>query len=200
MDIDLSKALSPIRILSMNAADKSITRRINKHPDITCTKGCSACCSRYLMIYMAEALIIYNHLKLFKKWVDVKKRAKAQLKTILLADPLSWYKLNISCPILDPESKLCLAYKARPVLCSTHFVTSDPVICDPWNAKQGTYRPLDFNDLYMDFRKRIESATLGYNVLSMEMVLPSALLLSERVSIQSGLDLKQALSLIYKEL
>jgi hypothetical protein len=147
---------------------------------------------------MAEAVIIYGYLQSKNRWPEVKKRAQEQFQTAQLADPLSWFKLNIPCPILS--DKLCLAYGVRPALCSTHFAASKPKLCDPWEVESGIYKSVDFDDLYINFRNKVESAVIGYKVLSIELIMPSALLLAERISIQSGLSLKQALSFIFRQL
>jgi len=148
---------------------------------------------------MAEAIIIYEYLRSRDQWIKVKKRSQDQFKTAQLTDPLSWFKLNISCPVLGPD-KLCTAYQIRPAMCSTHFVTSDPKVCDPWGAGPGEYEAIDFDDLYMKFRERNKNAVIGFGVLSLELAISSALLLAERISVQSGLNLEQAMSFIFRQL
>lgn len=198
MDIELSKSLGPVKLALMDTADKANKRRMTIN-GIRCKRNCAGCCSRYIRISVAEAVIIYEHLRLSNKWFEVKLRAQRQFETAQITDPLSWFKLNIPCPVLSPD-KLCLAYNVRPALCSTHFVTSHPRLCDPWGSGLGAFKSVDLDDLYGKFKAKISTTTIGHRVLSIELIMSSALLLAERISVQSGLDLKEALSLIFRQL
>jgi Fe-S-cluster containining protein len=200
MDIELTKALSPVKLILLDTAAKAEKRRVSDRPDIRCKRGCSGCCSRYTRISTAEAVIIYEHLRVKKEWLGVKKRSQDQFDTVQVTDPVAWFKLNIPCPVLGPD-KSCLAHSIRPAVCSTHFAASDPELCGPWGVGQGMYESVDFDDLYTKFRERLANAIVGsVSILGLELPIPSGLLLAERISIQSGLDFSQILSLVFRQL
>jgi hypothetical protein len=147
---------------------------------------------------MAEAVIIYEYLKSGGHWPGVKIRARKQLPLIGATDPLTWFKLNMSCPVLSPE-KRCLAYKVRPGMCSTHFVSSDPKLCDPWGSGTGRFEPRDLDDLYDKFCEKLENI-VGPGVLQMRLPFPSALVLAEGISVHSGLDIQQTMEFVFRNL
>lgn len=184
----------------MDIAVQSSMRQIKSKTKISCKPACAGCCSRYTQISLAESIIIYDHLRKKKEWPEVQKKSKEQLDIIKAVEPLSWFKLNIKCPILNLDTKLCRAYRVRPAICSTHFVTSDSKLCDPWSHGSGRFETCDMNDLYFKFKSRLENAVDGFGVFGMYFPVPSALLLAEKISVQSGLDLLQVISMIRAEL
>lgn len=201
MEIKFSKALSLVKLALLDTASKAEKRRLMIHRDeIPCRSGCSGCCSRRIEISMAEAVLIYQHVLDKGVWPRVKEVAKAQLPLVRSTDPVAWMKMNLKCPILDPASQKCSAYEVRPAICATHYVTSSPSLCDPWSTASGTYSPLDFNDLLVEFRKRAGSHVEGYGILSLELPIPLALLLAERINTLSGLTMEQAITVMFNEL
>lgn len=184
----------------MDTIIQATRQRINDNIIVPCKVGCAHCCSRYSKISVAEATLIYEYLKKNETWTGVRGRARAQFQIIRQTEPLSWFKLNIKCPILNPETNKCLAYKIRPPLCAIHFVTSSPDICDPWSSQQGKFVLHDYTSLYLKFRERLFASLEGHGIFSLELPIPTALLLSERISVKSGLDVHQALTFIYNEL
>lgn len=200
IQVRLPQILEPVKLALIDVAIQSRMSHVKSKITVSCKPACSGCCSRYTQISVAESVIIYDHLRITKKWLDVKKRAKEQLDIVRRIEPLAWFKLNIKCPILDLNSNLCLAYKVRPAICSTHFATSDSRLCDPWFNGSGKFDTLDYNDLYFKFRSKLDNATDGFSVFGMYFVIPSALILAEKISIQSGMDLSQVMSLIRSEL
>jgi Fe-S-cluster containining protein len=200
IEIKISKVLEPIKMVMMDTAIKTASIIARGRTTVSCKSGCSHCCNRYARISTAEALVIYEYLKSKKLWLQVKGRSRDQFETIKHAEPLSWFKLGIKCPILDPNTNKCLAYMVRPPVCTIHFVTSSPEICNPWSFEQGKIENHDLIDLYVKFRDRLSHLLEGHGVLSLDLPIPMALLFSERISIQSGLSIQQALSLIYNEL
>lgn len=198
MDVKFSEILGPIKLVLLDTASKATTWRVPGKVIVPCKAGCAGCCSRHIIIYMAEAIIIYEKLKSDKRWDEVKTRAQAQLPIIGKTDPLSWFKLNISCPVLGTDKK-CLVYQVRPAMCSTHFVLSDPKLCDPWGVGAGKYEPLDLDALYRSFCAKLENM-VGSGVLRMRLPIPSALLLAEGISVQSGLNIQQVMAFVFKDL
>ena len=182
------------------AADKASLRRLKLYNDVKCSAGCSACCNRQIYITAAEALIIQDSLEQSGQWPHVEQRARALLALARDTPPVSWFKMNIMCPILDPVTRLCTAYETRPAPCSTHFVRSDPSQCDPWAAKSGAYESVDFNDIFVDFQKAVEKMVDGYGMLALKYPIPIALIFASRIKVQSGLGPNEIMSLIFNEL
>lgn len=200
MDLKLTQMLQGVKLAILEAADQSERKRLPFINEIRCRPGCAGCCSRLLYITVAEALILYEYLSEQKLWVQVKKRAEEQAKLANSVNAIAWFKLNIKCSILDPESKKCLAYKVRPPVCSTHFVTSDPALCDPWSPKNGDIKPKEMSDVYENSIKSIFGQIDANGIFKMILPIPLALLLAERVQVQSGLNSQQVISLLFNEL
>jgi Fe-S-cluster containining protein len=199
VDFKLATALSSVKVAVKEAADKSSIRRLQLHDDIKCKPACSACCNRQIHITAAEALIIQDQLEKSGQWPEVEKRAKALVLLSRDTPPISWFKMNIMCPVLDPVTKLCTAYEARPTPCSTHFVRSDPSQCDPWMMKSGDYDPIDFMDLHEKFSQSLAKIVDGYGVLALKLPMPIALIFAARIKVQSGLGANEIISLIFNE-
>jgi len=200
MDVQLSKALGPVKLALADTAKKAEKRKLYViREGIPCKAGCAGCCSRVIKATMAEALIIHEHLVISGKWPEVRARAEAQMPTIMEADPKAWFMMNRKCPALDPASSKCLAYRVRPVLCSTHFVRSNPALCNSHAVAVGKYEPIQFNDLVEAFLERMLANVAGSGIFQLELPLPAALLLSERVNLQTGLTMDRVVSLFLHE-
>jgi Fe-S-cluster containining protein len=200
MEIRLSQALGPVKLALMDTAVQTANRRLrvlgNKSP---CGPGCSNCCSRLVHISVAEGILIYERLVKNGKWLNVRKNAREQFPIIHDIHPLTWFKMNRPCPVLDPDTKTCRTYEVRPAACSTHFVSSDPKLCSPWSTSTGDYKSEDMSDLLESFQKRLEECVDGFGILKLELPLPVALLLAERISIQSFTELDKAVSMLFNE-
>lgn len=200
MEFKLAEIITEVKLAVMNTAASSDKRRLRVFKsNIKCYRGCSACCSRLIKVTMAEALILYDYLYSHDNWQEVKERAEAQLDTIKLSSAATWFMMNKPCPVLGKNLQ-CLGYPVRPVLCSTHFVLSDPTLCSSHNLGSGKYEEIQFNDLVESFLHRLMINTAGSGILQFELPLQSALLLSERINIQAGLDLDKVISLFFNEL
>lgn len=201
MKIDLSGAVGPVRAAMMAAAEKSSVRRLNVYADeIRCSPGCASCCSRMIYVTVAEALVILGGLRKSGNWQEVKKRCLEQKATAYASSPVSWFKMNIPCPVLRPEEKTCSAYEVRPALCSTHFVRSEPSACDPWDPGSAPYSPVQMDDILDEFKKALAAGLDGFGVLAYRMPMPVALLFAERVGIADGITLSEAVRIMRTEL
>jgi len=201
MDLIFSQALGPIKFALAEKAAQAEKYILYGGVNPPCRKGCSSCCYQLIHVLIAEAIIIYEYLKTQKQWQAVRERARAQFE--FLKDnphPIVWFKMGKQCPVLDPETKTCMAYSTRPIACAIHFVLSNPKTCDPYYTGGEEYQALDFNNLFNEFRDIVDKNVAGFGILGMELPLPVALLLSERISIQSGVSLEKAVSLILNEL
>jgi Fe-S-cluster containining protein len=198
MDFDFSTALLYVRNAMVEAGVKSNQKRLNVLQNASCKMGCSGCCRRQINISVAEAVIIQEHLEKSKKWTEVFQRCKDVLKHTKTTNSVSWFRMNIPCPIL--ENDVCLAYNVRPAICSVHFATSDPDICHPWSTKSGEFSPVEFQDIFLDFRKVLSSYVDSHGILSLILPLPMALLMAERVRHQPKLNAESLIRLLYNEL
>jgi hypothetical protein len=78
-------------------------------------------------------------------------------------------------------------------------VESDPKACNPWHAGSEPYVPADQTDLVGRFREKLEGALEGHGILTVELPMPTALLLAERVSLNTGLDVSKIVSMLFNE-
>lgn len=201
MKFDLASWVVPVETSMRNCAEKATVRRLNMYLDeIKCTKGCSSCCSRMIYISIAEALVIQETLVRSGKWNEVRKRCLDQKAINMASNPVSWFKMNIKCPVLDSSSQECMTYNVRPTPCSIHFVKSNPKQCDPWETEGGEYQPISMDDIHDEFIHSMESCIDGHGILAYRMNLPSALLFAENIRKMVGLTVEEAISLMRSEL
>lgn len=201
MDINLSTALVRVKMAMVDASLKAKKRHLAVYSsEIRCRTGCDGCCSRMIHVTVAEATVIQEELVKSGRWPEVKQRALEQAPIVKAANPVSWFKMNLKCPALDPETRKCTAYAVRPTPCSTHFAASDPALCDPWSTKGGVYEPVEMPDIHEDFVKKAESELDAHGVLAYRMAMPVALLFAERIKDHKGLSLVELMSLVYNEL
>jgi Fe-S-cluster containining protein len=201
MKIDLAGSVRPVEAAMRGSSEKTVVRRLNLYLDrIKCVRGCASCCSRMVYISVAEALVMQETMSESGRWSEVRRRCLDQRQTSMDSNPVSWFKMNVSCPVLDPKSKECLAYEVRPTPCSTHFVESDPRQCNPWETKGGGYLPIQMNDIHEEFMRTMESCVDGYGILAYRMPMPVALLFAESVRTMTGLTLEEVTSLMRSEL
>lgn len=196
MEVRLTQALGDVKVAADDVARESARRRLQM-ADVPCAPGCSGCCRRLVRLSVAEAMILYEYLLREGKWEDVRSAARSVDETARKASPMAWFKMNIPCPVLQKD--ICAAYPVRPPACSAHFVRSSPDACNPWHEGSEEFVPADQADLVAKFRKRLEGALEGHGILRVELPLPTALLLAERVSLNTGLDVAKAVSILFNE-
>lgn len=185
----------------MEAASSTDKRRLRVYGrSISCKPGCHGCCKRYLTVSLAEAMVMHDHLKKRGQWEQVRQEADDQYRRYGRVTDLVWFKMNISCPVLDRDTGMCRAHQVRPPACAAHFATSDPDLCDPLSTAGGEYRPVEMRDVVEKFRNELSESLAEHGILQMRLPLPVALLMAERISVRSGMSLEQAISLIRNEL
>lgn len=199
VDLDFSSALLRIRGAMVEAALNSNKRRLSVLQDATCKKGCSGCCRRMIQVTVAEAIIIQEHLEVNGRWTEVAKKCHVDLKVVRESNPVSWFRMNIPCPVLTDKDE-CGAYAVRPAVCSVHFARSNPDLCHPWATEVGDMLPVELTDVYLDFEKALHSSVDGHGVLALKMPLPASLLMAERIRKQPNLTVQSLIRLIYNEL
>jgi Fe-S-cluster containining protein len=116
--------------------------------EISCKKGCGACCRQHVPISPAEArllaAVVDNLPEPGQSIIRERFREAARkLKESGVMDPAmnyhrlvpaeikamvkAYFKLQIACPFLDEES--CSIHPFRPLICREYLVISDPSHC-----------------------------------------------------------------------
>ncbi len=142
---------------SILVAQEKYTASTDKH--ITCSKGCSFCCSQYIAVSFSECEAIvfwlYKHedaykefLSRFQNWLILTRPHKELIAQVIKAharliiqpnDPqnqklftektIAYDRLNIPCPFLE-EGGTCSIYPVRPLNCASPVVTTPPEWCN----------------------------------------------------------------------
>lgn len=181
-----------------DAALKAKKRHLDVYTDeIKCKSGCNHCCSRPIMISIAEAHLIKESLIKQKRWSEVKRRSMEQEKHKDI-DALTWFQMNIKCPVLDPNTGKCLAYEVRPIVCSTHYVVSNPSSCDPWSAEPIKFNKANMGDIEDAANDEINK-TLGQSIYSTRLTMFKALNIIDKLVERDGLTLDQVMVMIGRE-
>jgi Fe-S-cluster containining protein len=116
--------------------------------EISCKKGCGACCRQYVPISPAEARLLTELVEempeprrsaVKQRFADAVERFKAwagmnlAMEYIRLPPPervkmvKAYFHLGIACPFLENES--CSIYQQRPLICREYLVISSPEHC-----------------------------------------------------------------------
>ncbi|HMJ16596.1 MAG TPA: YkgJ family cysteine cluster protein [Polyangiaceae bacterium] len=122
--------------------------------NVQCRRGCAACCNQFVGVSYPEAVAIYvRYPALVNELLPRLAEDSALLEEIVVARGIDendflpsadvrnaichdWWKLRRPCTFLDPETKDCRIYEARPASCRTYHVTSDPYYCGTDDASQ----------------------------------------------------------------
>lgn len=118
---------------------------VHKEFDVSCRRGCHACCRMPVMMTSAEAeYIVDRYPATVRRALPALREQRVLLEAIgnpILASGRSlmlddsgvaevadrWWELGKSCALLiDGE---CSVYEARPYPCRNYHVTSDPALC-----------------------------------------------------------------------
>ncbi len=115
--------------------------------DISCTKGCSACCYQLIPLSQLEARYLtaiverlpkIKRQKILGRFRDVYQKIEAAgilndlMNTDTIQDDivdfgLKYFQLGIPCPFLENNS--CSIYIERPLRCREYLVTNYPANC-----------------------------------------------------------------------
>jgi len=124
--------------------DVRITR-MHEHFDVSCRRGCSACCRMPVMMSVVEAeYIVDRYPNAVRRALPALRAQRDMLEAIgnpildsgrsLLLDDKSvdevadkWWDLGQNCALLVNGE--CSVYEARPYPCRYYHVTSDPALC-----------------------------------------------------------------------
>ncbi|MBH0231226.1 YkgJ family cysteine cluster protein [Halobacillus yeomjeoni] len=109
-----------------------------------CFKGCAFCCYFPIVITRMEAKMMFRSIDafdeerkrtIFQHWDRYFNQQRGKLQKAYAMDyeepetKLEYKKMNLPCPMLDPETQLCMAYEIRPIPCRTYLNYSDPQVC-----------------------------------------------------------------------
>jgi len=108
---------------------------------LSCSKGCSACCSEPLAATEPEMLLMLSKLSA-EQLAEVKERtqvwlAKAQAMGLDDMDDAPnafvYRAHNLECPFL--KNKMCIAYHQRPLGCRAHMAIGPRQACEDLNLR-----------------------------------------------------------------
>lgn len=85
--------------------------------DVACKRGCSHCCTQFVMVSAPEAFFIAAQIRSRPKTVAALREATEKTRGMLQSDRLL---ARIFCPFL--ENDICSIYRVRPIAC--HGFTS----------------------------------------------------------------------------
>ncbi|MCA0971936.1 YkgJ family cysteine cluster protein [Halobacillus litoralis] len=109
-----------------------------------CFMGCAFCCYFPIVLSRMEAKMMFRSIEhfdehrkqeIFAHWENYFEQNKTKLSEALQMDPedsetkLAYKRLNLPCPMLNPETQLCMAYEVRPIPCRTYLNYSNPTVC-----------------------------------------------------------------------
>ncbi|ELK48918.1 YkgJ family cysteine cluster protein [Halobacillus sp. ACCC02827] len=109
-----------------------------------CFMGCAFCCYFPIVVSKMEARMMFRSIEqfsedrkqaIFQHWDRYYVRQEEKLNKAMKMDheapetKLAYKQLDLPCPMLDPETKLCMAYEVRPIPCRTYLNYSDPQVC-----------------------------------------------------------------------
>lgn len=100
---------------------------------VACHKGCSFCCRIPVNVSEDEVNYILDYVKKNDISINFKNRDKK--------NPAN-NKFE-TCVFLDTQKNTCKIYKARPIACRKHFVTTTAEHCKDLSEKIGRYYPFE---------------------------------------------------------
>ncbi len=146
--VPLKKMLPVFQFLTDTVVKVGIENAAEQGEEITCTKGCGACCRQLVPISTIEA----NNLKelvanspeprrseLQRRFIDALSKIEAAGLSERLNTPesstrewlteigMAYFELGIACPFLEDES--CSIHPDRPLACREYLVTTPANNC-----------------------------------------------------------------------
>lgn len=137
--------------------DEAAEKMVAREGDISCAKGCAACCNMTVQSSIEEALVIVQRYPdvvhdVLPELVRQEERLDEIVKEEKLVDFISpegaavlsrrWWQEARPCAFL--RDGLCSIYEARPYACRNYFVKSDPALCGgPPGTKVTMCTPVD---------------------------------------------------------
>jgi len=150
----LDELLPAMQAIDNAAIDHAIRKAEATGRQVTCAKGCSACCraqpvpvtppEAHALLLLVEAMPAARRREVEARFADrVARLHKAGLADAFLhRDPAldadgartlarDYFALGLVCPFLQDDA--CSIHPQRPFVCRQYLVTSDPALCaDPF--------------------------------------------------------------------
>lgn len=121
-----------------DAVDRELGRlRRDEGIVASCKRGCCSCCGQHIQTNPAEAHALGQYIRRtfsaqqigglrrrmrqWHAWDGARRKGEPTAER-----PGGW---DPRCPLL--VQRACSAYPARPIICRTHYVSSDPAACRP---------------------------------------------------------------------
>tara|TARA_R110002072_G_scaffold534_6_gene3878 strand:+ start:57662 stop:58339 length:678 start_codon:yes stop_codon:yes gene_type:complete len=111
--------------------------------NISCKKGCSACCHSQVTITKDESIALA---RLIEDGLEIDAE-KLRLQSEAQDSASKFYQMdyqNRGCIFLDDDGS-CRAYEDRPAVCRTNYVVSDPKLC---STKDGVEKSVSLLKTY----------------------------------------------------
>ena len=108
---------------------------------ISCKKGCHACCHGQVSITSDEAILLGSRVL---DGLDIDLELLYE-QSLVKNSPANWFKLDFNrrrCLFLDDFGH-CRIYEDRPIVCRTNFAISDPKHCSTEQTHENTVRILN---------------------------------------------------------
>jgi len=155
--VDASAMLPAFRTVAGELLEMSVAEEARVGRNVSCQKGCGACCRQLVPISAVEAVALARLLdqmpearreKIQDRFAQAREKlADAEMLDALLHPDLysdgqmralgrEYFKLGLSCPFLEDEA--CSIYADRPITCREYLVTSPAVNCS--SPSPGTVR------------------------------------------------------------
>jgi len=155
------------RSLDDGLLDAALRSTAEGHPPV-CEKGCAYCCDQLVVGMMVEAeYIVQRYPRVvaevapeLMRQEDEMQRSGVEDLRILAEGPEAiakqkfldrWFAKRIPCAFLDPLTKECRVYDARPIACRSHYaVQPNPKDCDVRPTEDTVGAPPVMTPLYID--------------------------------------------------
>lgn len=152
---------------SLHEVFDAIMQKASESYDITCHKGCSACCKQSVTIDIFEAISVIAPV-LFSQTQRLWFYKVVYDKAIVLAkacvedrlNARAWFEKQIPCIFLSNEE--CTVYEHRPTICRIHSVTSPAIDCSP---------PSDKNIMKLNIKDWFEATVMVQKSLAREVLI-----------------------------
>jgi len=146
--LPLSAMLPVFRSVAENFVDMGVAGEAKAGRNVSCQKGCGACCRQLVPISAIEAREVAKVVErmppgrkavIEQRFADARQKlADAEMLDPLLHPDLysdeqmralgrQYFRLGIPCPFLEDES--CSIYPDRPITCREYLVTSPAINC-----------------------------------------------------------------------
>lgn len=96
---------------------------------ISCSAGCSACCSIQVELDSEEADLVYDVVR--QKGISLDRSRLAEQASFSLSDyQKNFFSGKSRCALLGEDNR-CQVYESRPMACRLHVSVSEPALCEP---------------------------------------------------------------------